>query len=220
MVTTAEDNIVRLWDASGRSTSLEFKVPDFISSAEFSPDNRMIFVSAPGKDMTIWNATDGKLLNTLPVGEQITWSSFSADGKRFALGSYRGKVQLWNVESWEPIGPPIQHGLRISQVELSSDGEWMATGSEDHSAQVWEVATGRPVSLPMLHQGEVVRTVFRPDGRLVATGSEDGTARVWEASTGHPMTPSLLHNAPVIRLAFSPNGRSLLTGQRNGSVCV
>ncbi|MFO0806888.1 MAG: WD40 repeat domain-containing serine/threonine-protein kinase [Gemmataceae bacterium] len=220
VATTADDNIVRLWDGDGRATGREFKMVEYVSSTQFCPDNRRLLVSLPGNALAVYDAEIGERLKTIGFGEQITSMSFSEDGRRLALGSYQGGLRVWDWNAMEPTGELVRHGLSISQVEMSKDGRWMVSGGSEHSAQVWDVATGRPTALPMQHLGEVVRTVISPDGRLIATGSEDRTARVWETATGHPVTPPLRHNGSVIRVAFSPDGRSLLTAQKDGSVYI
>ena len=120
-------------------------------------------------------------------------------------------ARVWDVASWEPVGPPLRHDGDVNAACFSPDGRHVLTASADGTARVWEVESGREVCRSEQHRNGVRVAVFSPNGLLFFTAGEDGTARVCDASTGKDVFPPLKHPDTVRCVAFSPNGRLVLT---------
>jgi WD40 repeat protein len=106
---------VKVWDAetgkelstfgglSGEAFCLGFSSDDFSRQAQtqtlaFSPDARRLAVILSEQDKTavkVWDATTGKLLRTLPMGDALC-VAFAPDGARLAVGGAPGD-SVWEI---------------------------------------------------------------------------------------------------------------------------
>jgi WD40 repeat protein len=71
--------------------------------------------------------------------------AFSPDGKTVLTASYDGTVQLWDVATGKPIGPPWQHPIFCHLVRFSPDGRsaLTLTGGDvgRNIARLWKIPT-------------------------------------------------------------------------------
>ena len=86
-----------------------------------------------------------------------------------AVGGDTGKLQLWNLETRQPIGAPIPgHSSRIRSIAFSPDGTLMVVVGFNRSAIIYDVATRRPLADPLfapsVHE-TIAGAAFSPDGR-------------------------------------------------------
>ena len=102
--------------------------------------------------------------------------AFSPDGNSIASGSSDSTIRLWNVESGEQDGDPIQgHTKSVYSIAFSPDSLYLVSGSRDGSVIVWDM-TSRKVKLgPLEHEDEVNAVEFSPGGDIIVSGSDDGT---------------------------------------------
>ena len=82
-------------------------------------------------------------LNTFMSGHKnIVYSvAFSPDGKMLASGSENNTIILWDVESRQPLGQPLEgHKDSVYSVAFSPDGKMLASGSWDNTIILWDVS--------------------------------------------------------------------------------
>jgi WD40 repeat protein len=152
-----------------------------------------------------------KLIHVFAHDGRVNWCEISPDGKRALTASADHTARLWDMESGEQLGAPLQHEYAVLVATFSPDGSRVATASCDWTARVWDAATGEPSSPPLNHTNTVTHVAFSPDGKLVLTASLDNTARVWDATTGQAVSPSLCHSDAVMYAEFSPDGQRVVT---------
>jgi WD40 repeat protein len=143
--------------------------------------------------------------------------AYQPGGTLVATASDDGAVRLWDRNTGQAFGKPLQHQGPVRALAFSPDGKLLATGSQDLTARVWDVATTTAASPPLEHQGWVRALAFHPQGQFLATGSADKTARLWEVPSGQPIGQPLHHQGEVLALAFHPQGQTLLTGSTDQS---
>jgi WD40 repeat protein len=65
---------------------------------------------------------------------------FSPDGRILASGDDYGRLQLWNMESRLPIGPPlVGHDADIFNLSFSPDGSKLASGDIGGNVVLWDI---------------------------------------------------------------------------------
>ncbi|MHC4506576.1 MAG: WD40 repeat domain-containing protein, partial [Planctomycetota bacterium] len=193
----------------------------------YSPDGRYLATGSTDGRAVVWDVKAEKLSRMLewPITTHVLAATFSSDGKVLALGlarksgsSWKGAVDLWDVERGKKIGVLEGHKNAVGHVAFSRDGRWLATGSYDSTAALWDTRTGKMVRKFDGPLGKLNAVAFSPDGRYLASGTDHGTLAIWSARTGRaakivdPKRPRTYSPGyPYIRaLAFSPDGHRLV----------
>jgi WD40 repeat protein len=157
--------------------------------------------------------------------------AFSPDGHTLAVCTFGGYVQLWDVRTGRPAGPPLQApGVQKTwpwAAAFSPDGTLLATAgsAEDFTKGVvflWDVATGQlEERLPMLDH--VVGSVnFTPDAsRLIATtgwenDSGGGIAVIWNIDESRVERTIPIDNTSAGPSDISNDGTTLATAGSSG----
>ncbi|KAG8998505.1 hypothetical protein FRB90_012292 [Tulasnella sp. 427] len=150
--------------------------------------------------------------------ETVRWSS---DGKRIAVGTESGTVQLYDAQSGNLIGQPLEgHDGWVNSVCFSLDGKLLASGSRDQTIRLWNPPTGEAIGQPLEgHDGGVNSVCFSPDGKLLASGSSDKTIRLWNPQTAEAIGQPLEgHDSSVNLVCFSPDGKLLASGSSDRTI--
>jgi serine/threonine protein kinase/WD40 repeat protein len=122
------------------------------------------------------------------------------------------KVQFWNANTGQQIGPTLVHPDTVLTLTFSPDGETLATAGYDGNVRFWKLGTDAPAGPTLSHlKNRDIPVVFSPDGRRVVTGGADGTVRVWDRATGE-LLHSFRHPRGISAIAVVPGGGRLLVG--------
>ncbi|MCY2992211.1 MAG: WD40 repeat domain-containing protein [Planctomycetota bacterium] len=145
-----------------------------------SQDRELLTITRAAEGGMCWrDAADGQLLQTVcePTVQTI---QLSPDRRYVVLGARR-KAQLWDVQSRQPVGPPLPHDNDVLGAAFSSDGCQLATAGADDAVRCWTVPDGRAVGPPIPHQTFVHLVSFLPGGKRLVTAQAGGLIRVWQA---------------------------------------
>ncbi|KAJ3978738.1 WD40 repeat-like protein [Lentinula detonsa] len=149
--------------------------------------------------------------------------AFSPDGKRIVSGSWDESIRIWNADTGEAIGDPLQgHLYGVSSVAFSPDGKRIVSGSLDSSIRIWNADTGEAIGDPLQgHLYGVSSVAFSPDGKRIVSGSNDCSIRIWNADTGEAIGDPLQgHSHWVDSVAISPDGKRIVSGSRDKSIRI
>jgi WD40 repeat protein/tRNA A-37 threonylcarbamoyl transferase component Bud32 len=189
----------------------------------FSPDSRWVIVREElhlrGPHVAAWEAATGKPLELLAAFNQLF---FSDDGRR-VVTAWNPEVErrinlsarVWDLETRQPLGPPLPFDSWLEAAALSSDGKRLAL-STIATASVWDVATGKRLFPDWSVPYGVRQFAFSPDGKRLAVhvGGKRVTVKVgtevqvWDAITGAQLAG---WNAWPDHLQFLPDGHGVLT---------
>ena len=116
-----------------------------ITSLSFSPDGRLIALSAIDGGTEIRDARNANSSNAFPRMASRARLRSLRTGACLRWG-VRGDGQLYSTETWAPLGRRLEgHTQRITNVEFSRDGRTLATSSADGTVLLWDVETQEPI---------------------------------------------------------------------------
>ena len=101
-------------------------------------------------------------------GKKSNDATFSPDGKLLATTTGEA-VQLWEVNSILPAGPPIKHPHEVTCVAFSPDGKTLATGDVEGVVRFWSLPSPQNRSTlerDILRLQVEMGLELAPDGRL------------------------------------------------------
>src|SRR5262249_21761971 len=116
----------------------------------------------------------------------------SPDGTRGLTGSGDNTARLWDLQSGQAIGLPMQHGGEVLSVTFSNDGAFALTGAGNGEVRLWDATTAHPIGPPARHDGGVTRVRSASDDGSFLTLCPDGAARRWPVSRPVAGDPSLV----------------------------
>jgi WD40 repeat protein len=178
-----------------------------------SEDGRARFWSVPGAEPRSTWLQQPLPTDTSPV--KILSVGFSPNGRLLATSGNQ-QVQLWDVATTRPKGPPLTGG-KIRLIAFSPNGRLLAGASWDDYFIVWDVLSRR-IRIPRMKlSGKIEAISFSVDGELLAVAAGDAV-HLLNPLTGRSVHPPLLHRGPVEALAFSPNGKLLASAARDLTV--
>lgn len=193
-----------------------------LRNAVFSADRTRVWTAGgAGKTAYAWDLATNRPVGS-PLPDVPAWGSSrlvqSPDGRRVATvldGSFApgltDLVQVWDTDTWQPLGPPLAHPNFVLTMAFSPDGRYLACGGHFHAVFIWDVASSRLVGAPLPQGGMILDLAFAPDGQSLAVGTWGHEARVWSLTTRELRFPAVKHSEVVLRTLFSPDSRRLLT---------
>lgn len=141
-----------------------------IRSVAFSSDGST--VASDG--VMLWNVDTGEQRKVIKVetGFVEFLDTFAFDGKTLAVGSYSGKVHVWDLAEAKEIFPK-ELPSHIRSIAISLDGKMIASGDQKGYVKVWNAKTGEQT---FGHEGSgngVKSVAFSPDSTLLLVSNYD-----------------------------------------------
>lgn len=198
-------------------------LPD-IPGIAFLPDSGTLGVRIYGEEVTLWDATNGRLLGWLldrvPLAERYSARVvYSPDGKWLAAPGDGGATLLMARGADSEPRSLAGHEQLVTAIAFSPDSQYLATGSVDgivllrratDDFQGYSVVTREPVPVSSL--------AFSPDSSLLALGRIDGTVQLIETATLLRVAELRGHTTWVSDVTFSADGRWLFTASFDGTI--
>src|SRR5712671_7129019 len=214
---------------AGFATPIAQSVPHiYLSVIVFAPTESVTAETFHGKFMNTVSVQSGKMANW-PVIQKIFHGhyysvksvAFSPDGFRIVSGSEDKTIRLWDAETGDPIGKPLdRHSDGVNSVAFSPDGSRIVSGSWDKTIRLWDAETGDAIRKPLEgHSSHVNSVAFSPDGSRIVSGSSDKTIRLWDAETDDAIGKPLEgHSSHVNSVGFSPDGSRIVSGSSDNTI--
>ena len=215
---------------SGEQRFPALKHGEVVISAVFSPDGRYLATGSADGVVTIWDARIGDPAHSDLRHRNFNYRlRFSPDGTWLAAAGEL-EIQLWNVLSGKPMGPPLKQGEDVFNFNFTPDGDRLLTVAPSGKIRLWDLAAAEPALAPFVNEigYDFTSAVFSPDGRRLATADSTGDLRVWDVRSGLPLGNTLIpaHQSTNLahfidnQAAWSPDGRSLVvpSGDNNARV--
>ncbi|WP_448519193.1 OmpA family protein [Rhodoflexus sp.] len=120
--------------------------------------------------VTLWNATNGRILNSYQVTDPENYSgaSFSRDGKLMATSAYGSSVRIWDLSNGKLIATLGGHRQIVRMSRFSPTDELIASGSYDGTIKLWRLKKPEPeepvvAHIPEQPKPEPTRPVPQPN---------------------------------------------------------
>ncbi|SPF04837.1 nSTAND1 domain-containing NTPase [Streptomyces sp. MA5143a] len=161
---------------AGRSHAQDLVQRDGIGVIAFAPDGSGLAAGDWTGRVALWDGDlrhrEGLLRNVFLAppgpssdsGESITALAFSPDGDTLAVGGDAGTLQLWDIATRQPLGPPQPTpGGSIDTLAFSPDSTLLYAGGKHVPLQRYVVDPDRAVSLVCARSGnrELTRAQWR-----------------------------------------------------------
>ena len=193
----------------------------------FSADGRRLAAGGGEGVATIWDATNGRRLESLesPVGGTGIYAlAFDPEGKRIAADDGVGDLWLWDAGSRRVIRT-IRTAHPLCGVSWSPDGGRVATGDcgthyAGSVARIWDAQTGRLVFASPVQNGAIREIAYSPNGEYLGAPNRLGFAGIFDIATRRAVTRFEDHTGEVLSLAFGPGGDRVVTGSTDGTARV
>jgi WD40 repeat protein len=228
LLTGSTSGTAQFWDVEkGRPLGTPLEHGAWVIEIAFRPDGRVALAGCLDGRLRLWDVAKRKWVSETPRIQKdqadtrkSRLAAFSPDGSRLITNrasTQEHGAQIWDGETGEPIGRPLEHLGRVYEVALSHDGRIALTGGEDKTARLWDARTGVSLGLPPLRHLSAVRSLaLSDDGTLAVTGSDEGTVHLWDVKTGKPLGDPMCHRGRVRRVVFHCSGREILTASDEG----
>ena len=201
-----------------------FRISDIqksLDQASFSPDGSRIVTASSDDTAKIWDANNGKLLQTLRGhGSYVVSASFSPDGSLIITGSWDDTAKIWDASNGRLIRTLRGHKSNVNFANFSPDGSRIVTASWDDTAKIWDASNGRLIRTLKGHENSVTTANFSPDGSRIVTASWDDTAKIWDAASGRVIRTLKGHERNVYSANFSPDGSRIVTASSDDTAKI
>jgi WD40 repeat protein len=139
---------LKIWDANSGKLLRTFK--GVFSCLAWSSDGKSLIAEGSKFDTATW--TEVELCEDF-----VSKISLSPNDRILATMSSFGKtVQLWNLETNQPIGTPLHHQDEVESATFSVDGKFLLTCCDDDHIYTWDVSAivkeaGLPSHIVSIH---------------------------------------------------------------------
>lgn len=187
LATGGSDRLVMLWELpTGRHLGTLKGHTKGVQCVQCFGDDLLLTV-AFGGNLRIWNLATHESLMSFDLAASASASafSFSADGKKLAVGTDKGSVEIFDLETGKSLAAPNYFFGPIYSLSLDPSGEWLAVGGFS-MVDVLNSSSGLELA-SVHHAGRVEAMHFSSDGRFllsVAPMGSKATTNVMDMKTG------------------------------------
>jgi len=147
----------------------------------------------PGSEewIVVWDATTGKILQTVTNRTALGVLALAPDGRRFAEAGADRKVRIRDAATLAVEQEFRAHDGPITALAWHPTKPIVATTSADLAIRVWNLDTGRRLEELRGPLAVANSLVFSPSGHRLACSAADGVTRIWEPQSlnDQPATP-------------------------------
>ncbi|ANB15058.1 Utp13p [Sugiyamaella lignohabitans] len=219
----SDDCKVRLWDlVKSKCLAVLDNHVSIVRGLDFSPDGKTLISGGRDKVVSVWNANNGKLINTLPVSEVLETVGFVSLGDKlgFFTGGETGLVRIRSLTGEllfsQPDGNKVQLDEEVSINSIIVHDSYLYTVLSDQLITQLSIPDLEIVSRIAGNHGEIIDMCFLDDDYTklaIATNSPE----IRILSLNNPLECSILsgHTDIVISIDRSFDGKWLASAGKD-----
>jgi len=162
-----------------------------VTSVVWSSDSSKLY-SASDKFARVFDSVSGTQLHRFGHNDYVNSVALSPKHNVLACVGFGGIAQLWDIESYQPLGKAFspEDGAVLRCVSFSRDGRYLAHGRDDHKITLWIVEDIAPqLALPASTTQEETLPEPAPLSYLDVS-----------TLTFHPSPCSYVHNRSMLQI--------------------
>jgi len=219
----------RLWRLDDKSAApSELHHTSAITTAAFSPDERLLLTGGRDDDARLWPIANGRVASSQVLREEgsehthtadLTLVLLSPDGRRALTASKDQTALLWDLASVKRIAI-LRHSAYVSDATFSRRGELILTSSGEPKLRVWSAITGELLAL-FTPSGDVLQASFTPNGDSLVAIEQNSAKRSVQADSvagGQPATRAPLRELRSVIWSFVPLQDDLADAGQRGAL--
>lgn len=216
---------VRIWNSrTGEPESPWIYLENEVNAMAFSPDGSILATGDFAFNVQLWDVATGRSIGSvMPQRDIVMCLAFSPDGKKLAAGTaidwhHDPQARIWDVETCQPIGPPMKHGHYVRRIQFSRDGGTVLTVSSDRMARLWDANTATLIGKPLAIAQHWGHAQMDSTGNRLLIGNDTGDIQIWDVESQKPVKgKSWKGDQVVTALRWSPDERWFVVGYNDGS---
>ena len=218
VLTGADDNTARLWEASTGEQLLEFSHGGDVTAVAVAPAGSQVATASADSTVRLWDARSGDLEYTFENDNSgYLGLAYAPDGSLLAAVGGSGFAEIWDPKSGERLHRLIGDDSLFYLAVFSPDGSLLATAGWYSDLILWDTATGMMLQR-FEYNSSFSAIEFSPDGGLLAAASlREEDVILWDTATGEK-AHILEHEEWAQELAFTAQGARLVTWSRDDIV--
>ncbi|THX74193.1 WD40 repeat-like protein [Aureobasidium pullulans] len=176
------DGEVRLWDAAAGELRCVFNSQSTpVRAIAFMHNDTTIASAGADGCISFWETSTGALRNKLDIRERAYKSTFSPDGKLFAVATEGGPIELFDTVTKSLHSVLVGHAECAEIIDFSPDSTVLSSGTLHSSVKFWDVSTVSNYDIPDIPK--VCEITVSPLSKLV-TSRHTHTMKLWSTHTG------------------------------------
>lgn len=207
------------------------ELSNFIYSAVFSPDGKLLVSGEALGLIRLWNSETGKQVKTFER-KSFFFSrlSVAADGKTIAFGDLQGNIKIWDLDKGELL-KPIKESTVAFKMGFTHNGKYLATTNLGFNLKLWDLLTNNVFIIPAVSKqflgkreldpignltamtqkdaGGATSFSFNKTGSLIIIGGKDKIIRLWNVENRKFVKEFLLGEEPV-SVSISNDNKTLI----------
>ena len=179
-----------------------------------SKDHKWV-VCGTSNGASVWDGDMDEKLITVEGGNDVWAVDVSPDSTRFATGTNKFEVSIWNITAERLVGP-LKHDNSVTGAKFSPSGGQIATACYGGSIRIFDSYNGdKLISIDTTTPNIAATTplAWSADGQQIFATSNDDKIRSFDASTGSQLAELQILNDgyDVTSIALAPNGKFIAT---------
>jgi len=162
---------------------------DWVNSAQFSPDTRLIATGSKDSSVRLWDVTTKDMLGDFKCHETqskdlmgVNSVKFHPDGTCVASGGQDSKMKIWDIRSQRLIQHYDAHNAAVNEVSFHASGRYLLSASADSTIKVWDLRQGYILYTLYGHEGPSNTADFSPNGDYFCSSGNDSVVMVWKSN--------------------------------------